>query len=116
MAKKLTKKQQAAIDAANEAQLDAFDAFRAKHHGVEQDAVLAWIDALSGEGMVSLSDGTQLMAHFSAIDGIDKNNYTWPTDADRERLAALGYNTPIRVVPYISYGGCMCEKITLIKG
>jgi len=106
-----------AIELATEAaRLDAFDAYRARNHGIEQDAVLRWIDATSGEGMIRLADGTSLSAHFTAIEGVDKNNYHWPTDADQGRLGKLGYNVPIRVVPYITYGMCTAEKIVIIAG
>jgi hypothetical protein len=106
----------AAYDIQREAELDAWEAYREHTHGIEQEAILRWFDALSGEGMVSLSDGSSLYCHFSAIEGIDKNNYTWPTDADRKKLEILGYNIPVTVIPYISYGGPnLCAKVK-IKG
>ena len=111
---KLTKAQEFA-KAWREVEIDesllTFEAFRAKHSGVQQPAKLMWIDASSGDGMVQLEDGTILSAHFSVIKSVDKNGYTWPTPLDQERLAGLGYNVPCIVTPYISYGANMCETI-----
>lgn len=52
-------------------------------------AKIRWFDSLSGEGMVTLDDGRRLYLHFTAIDGISKNNYAWPAEVDRERLRNL---------------------------
>ena len=117
--RKLTKRQQAerdAYDVQREQELDEWFAYRDRTHGIAQAATLRWFDALSGEGMVSLADGSSLYCHFSAIEGIDKNNYTWPTDSDRERLGKLGYNVPVVVVPYISAGLHAVEKLKLPDG
>jgi cold shock CspA family protein len=114
--KKLTVKQQAAIDAENEARLDAFEAFRDKYNGKEFSGRFHWFDGTSGEGMVSLDDGTSLYCHYSAIVGIDKNGYAYPAQGDVGTLEQYGREqVKIRVVPYISYGASpMCERVEVI--
>lgn len=51
---------------------------------------IRWFDALSGKGVVREDSTDQCYTlHFSAIEGIDKNNYAWPADADRMFLGTL---------------------------
>ena len=53
-------------------------------------AEIRWFDAMSGEGMVRLTDGRLVFVHFTAIQGIDKNNQQWPTSEDQMRLKDIG--------------------------
>jgi len=113
---KLTKTQEFARawrDVEHDEQMRDFAAYRKRNHGVMQAATLRWFDAMSGEGSLQLADGSTLPAHFSSIEGVDKNNYCWPNDTDRARLATLGYNVPVIVTPYISYGSSTAEKIVI---
>lgn len=49
-----------------------------------------WFDVLSGTGVVREDEtGICYKLHFSAIEGVDKNNYAWPADKDREFLHSV---------------------------
>jgi hypothetical protein len=50
---------------------------------------IRWFDGLRGEGVVRGEDGKSYFVHFTAIQGIDKNNHHWPTDADQLRLKSI---------------------------
>jgi cold shock CspA family protein len=76
--------------------------------------VLRWFDAISGEGMVVLDDGQSLYCHFTAIYGVDKNDYQWPTESDRVALNKLAYNTPVMVTPYITCGYIGCKTVVIL--
>lgn len=57
-------------------------------------ATVNWFDASSGEGIVTvLESGETLYLNFTCIAGIDRNNYQWPTEADRQRLAGIAGKT-----------------------
>lgn len=104
------------MDAETEARLAAFEAFRDKYNGKEFTGHVRWFDGASGKGAVRLDDGTDLYCHYSAIVGIDKNNYTWPIDEDQDTLERYGLEqVRVRVVPYVSFGcGAMCERVEVI--
>ena len=111
--KKLTKKQQAERDAQIERELVAWEARVERYHDKEFAATVRWFDALSGEGMVQLEDGSSWHLHFSAIQGIDKNNYHWPAEKDLPQLKSIGGLSCI-VRLYVSGG--MVESCTLKAG
>lgn len=91
-------------------QMYEFELFRDKYHGKEFDGEIRWIDAMYGEGIARI-DGYSFRLHFSTIESVDKNGYTWPTESDRARLDTLGYNVPAKLTPYVSWGsGLMIEK------
>lgn len=52
-------------------------------------AEVRWFDYTSGEGMVRLNDGRSVFMHFTAIQGIDKNNHQWPTNDDQLKLRLI---------------------------
>lgn len=82
--------------------------------GKELSGTLRWFDALSGEGMAAVA-GHSVHVHFTAFEGIDKNNYTWPTEADREKLGELDYNMPAMFKVYVAGNGAlMAEKVVLL--
>jgi hypothetical protein len=96
--KKLTKKQQAERDARIERELVAWEARVERYHDKEFAATVRWFDALSGEGMVQLEDGSSWYLNFSAIQGIDKNNYRWPAEKDLPRLKSIeGMSCTVRL-------------------
>jgi hypothetical protein len=113
---KLTKKQRAAIDAAQEAELAAFEAVYAKYNGKEFDGHFRWFDGASGEGMVTLSDGTLIYCHFSSIAGIDKNGYAYPTLQDQRTLDRFGREkVAVRVVPIVfTLTNVMCQTVQVL--
>lgn len=86
---KLTKKQQAKADAIMEAALQRYEKLHDTYTNKTHQGTIRWFDTLRGEGIISLSNDVSVYCHFSVIEGIDKNNYTWPTDADRERLEGI---------------------------
>lgn len=49
-------------------------------------AKVRWFDGLSGEGMVRTEDDKSYYLHFTAIDGINKHNYQFPSLSDQETL------------------------------
>lgn len=108
--KKLTKKQQKERDAQIERELAAYEARHEKYAGKDFSATIRWFDALSGEGMVRLEDGSSWYLNFSAIQGIDKNNWHWPAEKDRPRLELIG-GMPCTVRLYVSGG--MVESCVL---
>lgn len=113
---KLTKAQEFAkawSDVERDERMLDYAAFHLKHDNVTQRAIIRWFDASSGEGYVQLEDGTNLYAHFSAIEGIDENNYHHPTEIDMARLRTIGYNTPCIVTPYINFSNPMCLNIII---
>lgn len=52
-------------------------------------ATVRWFDGLAGEGMVRLEDGKCVYVHFTAIEGISKNNHHYPLASDVPSLKAL---------------------------
>lgn len=96
-----------------ESRLQELESLHETFTGKTLPGVLRWFDAASGEGMAKVA-GHFVYVHFSAIEGIDKNGYQWPTDADRVKLSALGYNTPARFKVYVSgSGSLMAESVKL---
>ena len=114
--KKLTKKQQLQRDTELEARLTAYEAMHDKYNGIEFAGKIRWFDGMSGKGMIRLDDGTSMYCHFTAIEGIDKNNYQWPTEDDQERLESLGSaQAAIMVTPVVwAGGGIQASKVVLI--
>lgn len=92
--------------------MDIWDAME-QYNGKEFTGTVRWFDGMSGEGMVRLDNGQSLYCHFTAIDGIDKHNYQWPTDTDQERLEDIA-GKRVTVTPYITPGYVGCEKVVLI--
>jgi hypothetical protein len=109
---KATKKQQAQWDLEREQALQEIERRHAIYHGKEFDAIVRWFDALSGEGMVSLRDGSNWYLNFSVIEGIDKNNWQCPTESDRLTLERI-QGRPCKVRLYVSAG--MVEHCTLTE-
>lgn len=98
---KLTKKQQAEEDARIEACLQRYEKLHDTYTNKTHQGKIRWFDTLRGEGLVRLSNGVSVYCHFSTIEGINKNNYTWPTDADRERLEGIA-GRPCEVKVYVA--------------
>lgn len=94
----------------------AFHALQDKYHGKEFEGTIRWFDGKAGEGMITLNDGQELYCHFTAIEGVDKNNHHWPKEEDQIRLRVLGNRkTRVRVKPYIDPGYIGCEIVTILK-
>lgn len=50
-------------------------------------AKIRWFDGMSGEGMVRVEGiDKSIYLHFTAIEGINKNNHQWPTEEDQIKL------------------------------
>lgn len=110
---KASKKTQAAWDAETEARLQRLEALQEIFMGKTLSGTLRWFDASSGEGMAEVA-GQPVHVHFSAIQGVDKNNYAWPTEADKKRLEALDYNVPGTFRVYVAgSGSLMAESVVL---
>jgi hypothetical protein len=75
---------------------------------------IRWFDGMTGEGMVRLDDGTNLYLHFSAIYGIDKNNYQWPKVSEQAFLDKLA-GQPVMVQPYVTSGYVGCMRVVLMN-
>jgi hypothetical protein len=60
---------------------------------------LRWFDAMRGEGMVEVNNESFYL-HFTAIVGIDKNNYHYPTKTDQILLENLNNGDPCKVTIY----------------
>jgi len=50
---------------------------------------IRWFDSLRGEGVVRSQNGACYYVHFTAIQGIDKNNYHYPSKTDNEKLSKI---------------------------
>lgn len=51
---------------------------------------IRWFDSLSGEGYVRCNTTQKsYYLHFTAIEGVSKNNHHWPADVDKERLSNI---------------------------
>lgn len=112
--KKPSKKEQVLQDLEIERKLQVFEAFQDKYDGKEFLGTVHWFDALSGEGMVRLDDGTSLYCHYAAIKGIDKNGYAYPTADDQKKLERIK-GRKVKVTPYVTYGYVGCGRVELIK-
>lgn len=62
-------------------------------------ATVIWFDASSGEGQVQCDQSGELMhLHFTAIAGIDRNNFAYPSKDDQARLKGIaGRSGPMTV-------------------
>lgn len=100
---KLSKRAQEALEREGELRLQAFEAFRDRYNDQVFDAKVRWFDALSGEGMVTLSDGRNFYIHYTAIEGMDKNGCAFPAEKDMEFLKTIEGKT-CRAKIYVSYG------------
>jgi hypothetical protein len=67
---------------------------------------------MTGEGMVSVN-GHSIYMHFTAIEGISKNNYQWPKDSEQSFLASIN-NRDCLVSIYSNAYTSMIEKCVLI--
>jgi len=113
--KKLSKKAKEKLWAEDEARAhaewEAYFALRDRCAGKKLQAQISWFDASSGEGMVRVaatdfSPEMNLYLHFSAIEGISKNNYAWPAEADLPKLRELeAGGVPCLVSIYFSSPG-----------
>lgn len=50
---------------------------------------IRWFDAESGKGIVRCEDGKSYEFHFTAIDGVSKNNHQWMTEEDKKKYADI---------------------------
>jgi len=102
--------------AALDAEFAAFEALQAEYHGIEHLGHVWWMDGTSGEGVIKLDTGISFYCHFSAIVGIDKNNYAYPIDSDVPTLSRYGCEqVRVKVIPYVSYGsGIMAQQVEII--
>ncbi len=82
-----------------------------KYNGKEFNGTVRWIDSSKGEGVIELEDGMSLIVHFSALDGVKKNNYAFPASDDVTRIES--YNgAKVIVKPWLSgHGDYMCESV-----
>lgn len=56
----------------------------------KRNGKVRWFDALSGNGVIRDSISKESFSfHFTAIDGISKNNYQWPSDEDKRKLSDI---------------------------
>lgn len=51
---------------------------------------IQWFDHSSGEGIVVGDSGLSYYLHFTCIDGVSKNGFVAPLEADRGRLPRSG--------------------------
>jgi cold shock CspA family protein len=56
---------------------------------VKHTGKIRWFDSKSGEGMVRGDNGLLYYVHFTAIKGMDKNNYHWPTQSDQVKFSCI---------------------------
>ncbi len=59
-----------------------------------QKAKLRWFDAMAGEGMVRLEDGSCVFVHFTAIqdDRMTSDNYAYPSKHDQDLFKVIMTN------------------------
>lgn len=76
------------------------------------NAIVCWFDATSGEGMVITESGEHLYINFTAIEGINKNNWHYPTLEDQSKLKGLEGRTCV-VDVYRNLYSAMIEKAVL---
>lgn len=66
-----------------------------------KNGTIRWFDSLSGKGVIRGENGESYYLHFTAIQGINKNNYQWPTDEDQLKLKTInGLNCSYELTYY----------------
>jgi hypothetical protein len=74
---------------------------------------IQWFDASSGEGMVESEDGMAYYLNFTCIDGIDRNNWAYPTAADQARLKGI-HGRPVEFTLYTNLYSSRVDRLKFV--